>query len=552
MTRFAWYGRLSTTDKQDASLARPSQLAACERLVLELGGSVTATFWDEESGGHASRPALNDMLAEARNKEHRRFDQIVCFQTSRLARVQLDALLHERELNRAKCPIVYVHGGGSELEKGLSQLIDQHMRARLKEETRRGMKANALAGYRNGGIAPYGYLLSKEPHSNPARAKHGETKSRLVVNAEQAPVVVEIFTLWAVKGLGSAAIADRLNARGEPSPTATNPRLNVRGDWAKSTINSILKNPSYTGRVVWDRLDVATRREVGGSAPRRPEDEWTVCEGAHEAIVSDDMFALAQERLRSKSKRSGHPRKGRPVHMLSGMVRCATGHAPLSTYGSVVKSHTYYRCTYGVEYGREAAAAISGHGVTCNVNEAVLLPFIERFFADRVFGPMRLDLLDRQLKRQAKVGQLDLTRETKRLTAAIAEANHAIAAQVRGLEAGVDAQLVQARIDELKASKATSEASLATLQPPADDHTDMGATLAKLPDLSDALREAPDDTKRRLFDSFDVRLVYDKIEGRIEISATVTEAVAGLLVNSGLSLCEDKLRGWDSNPQLRS
>ena len=47
MIRFAFYGRLSTTDKQDASLARPSQLAACERKAAELGGvlATAADIW---------------------------------------------------------------------------------------------------------------------------------------------------------------------------------------------------------------------------------------------------------------------------------------------------------------------------------------------------------------------------------------------------------------------------------------------------------------------------------------------------------------------------
>jgi hypothetical protein len=76
-----------------------------------------------------------------------------------------------------------------------------------------------------------------------------------------------------------------------------------------------------------------------------------VAEGAHDALVSDDLFALAQERLRTKARSAGHPRKGQPVHLLSGMVRCATGHPSMSMYGNVQKSKTYYRCNYGREYG---------------------------------------------------------------------------------------------------------------------------------------------------------------------------------------------------------
>jgi hypothetical protein len=79
------------------------------------------------------------------------------------------------------------------------------------------------------------------------------------------------------------------------------------------------------------------------------------------------------------------------------MVRCATGRPSLSAYGAIVKGHTYYRCTYGQTYGKVAADAIAGHGATCNVREDMILAAIERFLADRLFGPMPLDLLREQL-----------------------------------------------------------------------------------------------------------------------------------------------------------
>lgn len=71
--------------------------------------------------------------------------------------------------------------------------------------------------------------------------------------------------------------------------------------------------------------------------------------------------------------RGCEPRRGSREHVLSGMVRCATGHPSLSAYGVIVKGHTYYRCTYGESYGKVAAQAIARHGATCNVREEALL-----------------------------------------------------------------------------------------------------------------------------------------------------------------------------------
>jgi len=52
-----------------------------------------------------------------------------------------------------------------------------------------------------------------------------------------------------------------------------------------------------------------------------------------------------------------------------------------------------------------------------------------------------------------------------------------------------------------------------------------------MPDLSKELRKAPPKLKRQVFEAFDLQVVYDKLEKRIEISATVSEAVAEAFAN---------------------
>jgi site-specific DNA recombinase len=557
MTHFAAYARISTRDKQDPSLSFPSQFEAGRKRVSELGGSVVCEFTDEQTGADDDRPGWSELIAEARDRGHRRFDGVVLYSTSRLSRDRVSAGLFERELRKLGVSVVYTHAGADsstpegELTIGVLQVIDQFERSRLKRESRRGMRQNALAGYRNGGRAPYGYRLKHEPHTNPIRAAAGETKSRLEIDPTEAAVVREIFMLWATKELGVTAIADLLNERGVPCPTATNPRLNATRRWAKSTINAMLRNPVYVGNQVWDRRDNATRREQGVSAPWRDEDEWTVCQDAHEPIISAELFAAAQERLERKKKLYSRPRGGSREHLLSGMVRCATGHPSLSAYGAIVKGHTYYRCTYRENYGKVAAEALAGHGSTCNVRQDALLPAIEGFFVDRLFGPMRLDLLREQLDLQERTSATEAQRTAARLQAQIAETDRAIAAQVRALEAGIEPDVVRARIEELKAERSAAQASLPRLAL-APERQDPVAVLDQVPDLSERLRDADDATKRALFDAFDLRVIYDKARDRLSISATLTEAFASMLHDGiePLRLCS--LRGWDSNPQLRS
>ena len=53
-----------------------------------------------------------------------------------------------------------------------------------------------------------------------------------------------------------------------------------------------------------------------------------------------------------------------------------------------------------------------------------------------------------------------------------------------------------------------------------------------MPDLSQELRRAPLELKRQAFEAFDLKVVYDKTAKRIEISATVSDAIAEAFTNA--------------------
>ena len=397
----------------------------------------------------------------------------------------------------------------------LQQAFDEYERKKLSRETKRGMRENALQGFRCGGRPPYGYRLDRSPHPVAARARDGETKSRLVPDLAQAEVVAEIFHLWVDKGFGCKALADHLNRPGgPPSPSHVDTRRNVRGDWAKSTIWAMLKNPTYTGRLVWNRLDFATQREAGGTARLRAQEEWVVSEIEHLPLVSDELFAAAQDRFKQRSRRQGS-RKGQPAYLFTGMVRCSSGHQPLAMYGRERKEHTYMTCDYGRTYGKTAADQIDGHGQWLFIREDALLPLVERFFAERIFGPMRLDKLARQLQAHEKQSRRDTDAGRGQLREEIADLDRRIGLQIEALEQGVEPELIGKRIAKLREDKEKAEIELRALEPsptnrmPAEDAS---ALLARLPDLGQALHRAPAELKRQVFDAFQLNVNYDKVE----------------------------------------
>jgi hypothetical protein len=113
---------------------------------------------------------------------------------------------------------------------------------------------------------------------------------------------------------------------------------------------------------------------------------------------------------------------------------------------------------------------------------------------------MRLDLLREQLDLQERTSTTEAQRTAARLQAQIAEADRAIAMQVRALEAGIEPDVVRARIEELKAEKAAAQASLPELVL-APEHTDPATCSIGCPTSPSGYAMPDDATKRAPFEN---------------------------------------------------
>jgi DNA invertase Pin-like site-specific DNA recombinase len=239
-TRFADYLRLSTDDKQDSTLSFPSKHKANVHAAEREGGEVVVSFTDQEKGTKTDRPGWAALMAEARDREHRCFDGVVIYSTSRLARDRMLAALCERELRAVGVTVIYAMGAGDtatpegQMFVGMQQLWDEFERNKLARETRRGMREGAEQGYRMGGRAPYGY--QPELHDLP-KGHRGADKQRVTLKPEpnEAPVIAEIFHLHADQSWGLKAIANHLNRPGGPPlPRHVDSARNRGGHWARA------------------------------------------------------------------------------------------------------------------------------------------------------------------------------------------------------------------------------------------------------------------------------------------------------------------------------
>jgi len=206
---------------------------------------------------------LADLLTEAKAPAPK-FAAVVCEDIERSGRDTFNALKLEKELSRQGIPLFATDEPASieginattVLVRRVKQGVAEWYRLQLKEKIWKGLIEHSADGW-NIGTVPYGYRAEKVTHPSPIKAAHGLTKTRLVIDPVRGPVVTQIFTWRTARKLAVSTITARLNADPAacPSPDGTG--------WTQNTVTGILRNPKYTGYMVFGR-----KRTINGK--KRP------------------------------------------------------------------------------------------------------------------------------------------------------------------------------------------------------------------------------------------------------------------------------------------
>jgi site-specific DNA recombinase len=348
----AIYARVSS-DRQKENHTIASQTAALVEYAQTHEYSVPPewVFQDEGySGAILVRPgleALRDLAAEGQ------IAAALVYSPDRLSRKYAYQVLLSEELSRYGVELIFLKApaGATPEDQLLVQfqgMIAEYERAQIAERCRRGKKhmaqqggVNVLSG------APYGYRYVRKSDTSVAFYE--------VVEAE-AKVVRMVFEIYTQQRLSINAIARLLNERQIATRTG-------KGRWERSTVWGMLRNPAYRGTACYGKTEQRPRqrvtrplrqrkalpsRDVGGH--ERPRAEWI--EVPVPALVSEEMFALAQEQLEKNKRHS--PRRTIEPTLLQGMLvceQCGYGLYRTSTHTSKHKLN-YYRCIGSDGYRR--------------------------------------------------------------------------------------------------------------------------------------------------------------------------------------------------------
>ena len=165
-----------------------------------------------------------------------------------------------------------------------------------------------------GSMIPYGYIRSTED------------KHKLVIDDEAAKVVKKVFKN-ALKGLGTTAIARKLNKDGINTPSlhkinVLKIKCNYRNSgksnyWNDSMVAHILRNRVYLGEMVqckYKTVSYKIHKRVKNS-----KENWIIVKRTHEALVSYNDFDKVQKMLDSRGWKCNHDGT---ISTFAGKVKC--------------------------------------------------------------------------------------------------------------------------------------------------------------------------------------------------------------------------------------
>ena len=311
------YERLSRDDElQGESNSISNQKQMLEDFARRNGLPNPTHFTDDGiSGTRFDRPGFLAMMEEV---EAGRVEAIVIKDMSRLGRDYLKVGQVMEVLRQRGVRLIAINDGVDSLKGDddftpFRNIMNEFYARDTSRKIRSVFKSKGMSGKHLTGTVIYGYLWD-------------EKREHWLVDEEAAEVVRRIFSLT-LEGYGPYQIACKLSANRIEIPVVHLARFNEGVNrskpvkdphgWGSSTIVNILKKREYLGHTI----NFKTRKHFKDKKSHYvSEDEWTIFENTHEAIIDQQTFDLVQK-IRSNVRR--YPNGWGEAAPLTGLLYCA-------------------------------------------------------------------------------------------------------------------------------------------------------------------------------------------------------------------------------------
>lgn len=274
------------------------------------------------SGGSRNRPALTELLKDAKEKK---FDTVLFTDLTRLGRNNRDLYNIYHELSEeANVDLICINDpsvntGGKMGKLMLNMLggIAEFERETIRERTSGGRMIKWKSGKSFMGSLPLGYSKSEI--------------GALIINEQQAKIYHRIIDLYLTERLSVLKIAVKLTAEGIPTPFCfrqkPEKRTNTIKLWRNKSILDLLRNPCYTGEMKYNQK-IRVRRNGGKNGQYiavtkeiRPEAEHITV--TFPPLISKERWQEVQDRLKQQRVKPKRTFKEYPDHfLLDGLLYC--------------------------------------------------------------------------------------------------------------------------------------------------------------------------------------------------------------------------------------
>lgn len=344
MRKVVLYARVSSNRQEKEGFSIPAQIKYLREYALKNNFEIVEEFVEAETAKKAGRAEFNRMIEYLKANEDERI--ILVEKVDRLYRNLLDYgtvdSIRGLEVHFVKENEILSENSRSSIKFtiGIRVLMAKQYIDNLAEESAKGLKERIEQGYAL--YPPLGYMYGND----------GTHKHAIIKDPERADYAVRAFNLFVYENMSAPSINNILYEEGLRNPKGEK--------YALSTIQRMFKNPMYVGDYTYQ----------GKTYPN----------GKHEALISRELFQLAQDKLNNANDTT---RKHDVEFPYIGLFKCGVCGCSYTAERKVKpsgKEYIYYHCT-----GK-------GKIKTCKKNSYISEAKIEKFIIEILKGLENLPL----------------------------------------------------------------------------------------------------------------------------------------------------------------
>ena len=257
------------------------------------------------TGANTNRPALQELLSDLKKEK---IDIVLVYKIDRLTRSPKDFYQLIEFFEQSKIDFISIterfdtSTPAGRLLRNIMLTFSQFERELTSERTRDKMLERAKKGMWNGGVPPFGYKRENK---------------KLILYPKEAEIIKSIFEKY-IETKSLAKVYQFLKNQ--------NIRNRQGNPFYKTVLGYLLRNPIFTGKIKYAN---------------------EIYQGNHQAIISEEIFALAQKIHKNKLKNFRVYKN----FLFGGLITCQSCKSRMTSFftnkhrDENLQRYYYYRCT---------------------------------------------------------------------------------------------------------------------------------------------------------------------------------------------------------------